>query len=168
MKQIGLIYGSDGGRTKYVSERLANIIGLDYVELIDVSTTFAEQISSFDKLIFASSTWGEGDLQSDWEDFEEKLDEINFSNKTIALLGLGDQKKYGNTFVNAIFLLYGKVKDANVVGQTSTDGYDYKESNSVIDGKFIGLVIDEDNQDDLTQARLEKWVEQIKDDFGIK
>ena len=168
MKQIGLIYGSDGGMTKDVSERLADIIGEEYVELIDVSTSSAEQISSFDKLIFASSTWGEGDLQSDWEDFEETLDEIDFSNKTVALLGLGDQESYADTFAEAISLLYEKVKDAKVVGQTSIDGYYCEGSNSIIDGKFIGLVIDDENQDDLTQDRLEKWVEQIKDDFGIK
>ncbi len=167
MKNIGLVYGSDGGMTKDVCERLVNIIGEEYVELIDVSTSSAKQISSFDKLIFASSTWGEGDLQSDWEDFEVILDEIDFSNKTIALLGLGDQEGYGDTFAEAISLLYKKVKDAKIIGHTSTDGYDYEESNSVMDGKFIGLVIDEENQDDLTQDRLEKWVKQIKGDFDI-
>ena len=167
MKNIGLVYGSDGGMTKDVCERLVDIIGEEYVELIDVSTSSAKQISSFDKLIFASSTWGEGDLQSDWEDFEVILDEIDFSNKTIALLGLGDQEGYGDTFAEAISLLYKKVKDAKIIGHTSTDGYDYEESNSVMDGKFIGLVIDEENQDDLTQDRLEKWVKQIKGDFDI-
>ena len=32
---------------------------------------------------------------------------------------------------------------------------------------FLGLVIDEDNQDDLTDERLEAWANQIKADLGL-
>jgi len=53
------------------------------------------------------------------------------------------------------------------VGQTSTDGYDFEESLAVVDDMFLGLVIDEDNQDDLTDERLESWANQIKGDLGL-
>ncbi|MDR3163341.1 MAG: flavodoxin, partial [Helicobacteraceae bacterium] len=33
------------------------------------------------------------------------------------------------------------------------------------DGKFVGLIIDEDNQSDLTSSRVEQWVESIKQAF---
>ncbi|MCQ2768439.1 flavodoxin, partial [Helicobacter pylori] len=31
---------------------------------------------------------------------------------------------------------------------------------------FVGLVIDEDNQDDLTDGRISKWVAEIKGSFA--
>jgi flavodoxin I len=167
MSNIGIIYGSDTGHTEDVVNRLADVLGTNNIDLIEVSNTSVEQISSYDKLIFATSTWGDGDLQSDWEDFESNLDEVDFSNKTVALLGLGDQEGYEDTFCNGMSLLYDKIKACHLVGQTSTEGYNFEESTSVVDGKFLGLVIDEDNQDDLTDERLENWAEQIKGDFGI-
>ncbi len=167
MNKIGLIYGSDAGATQDVCERLVNILGKDNVDLIDVSKSSTDEISAYNNLILASSTWGAGDLQSDWEDFEDKLDKIDFTGKTIAILGLGDQDGYPDTFAEAITLLYDKVKTGNIIGQTSTEGYKYDESTAVVDDKFLGLVIDEDNQDDLTDDRLASWALQIKSDLGL-
>ena len=167
MNKIGLIYGSDGGNTEDVVNRLAKLLGEDNIDIVEVSNTSSQEISSYEKLILASSTWGEGDLQSDWEDFESNLDDVNFKGKTVALLGLGDQDGYGDSFCEAMALLYDKVKEAKVIGQTSTNGYDFDSSNAVIDNKFLGLAIDEDNQDDLTDERLEAWTEQIKGDLGL-
>lgn len=167
MSKVGLIYGSDGGMTEDVCKRLVKILGEDNIDLIEVLNTSTDEVSSYEKLILASSTWGSGDLQSDWEDFEDNLDEIDFSGKTVALLGLGDQDGYGDTFAESLHLLHEKVKDATIIGQTSTDGYDYEESLAVVDDMFLGLVIDEDNQDDLTNERLEAWANQIKADLGL-
>ncbi len=167
MSKVALIFGSDTGNTEDVAKRLTEMLGEDNIDLIEVTQSSVEQISSYDKLILATSTWGSGDLQADWEDFEDKLEEIDFSNKTVALLGLGDQDTYEDTFCDAMALLYDKVKDANVIGFTSTQGYSYEDSTAIIDGKFMGLVIDEDNQDDLTETRLLDWAEQIKPDLGL-
>ena len=136
MSKIGLIYGSDGGMTEDVCKRLVKILGEDNIDLIEVQNSSTDEVSSYDKLILASSTWGSGDLQSDWEDFEDNLDEIDFSGKTVALLGLGDQDGYGDTFAESLYLLHEKVKAANVIGQTSTEGYDYEESLAVVDDMF--------------------------------
>lgn len=161
MKKIGMIYGSDGGYTENVCERLSKLFGEDRVDLIEVVDTSVDQISSYDNLIFASSTWHSGNLQDDWNDFCDKLDEINFSNKTIGLVALGDQDGYSSTFCDSLGIFYEKVKDGKVVGLTSTDNYDFDESIGVVDGKFLGLCIDEDNQDKLTDERLENWHKEI-------
>ena len=167
MNEIGIIYGSDTGNTEDVVKRLSTLLGAEKSDLIDVSNTNVDEISSYNKLILASSTWGDGDLQADWEDFETKLEEIDFKDKTVALIGLGDQEGYEDTFCNSMSLLYAKVSEAKIIGQTSIEGYEFSESDSVVDGQFVGLAIDEMNQDDLTQERLEKWVEQIKGDLGL-
>jgi len=164
MEKIGLFYGSDTGNTEEIVEKIKNSFSKE-VQLHNIAESSKEDMQQYDKLILASSTWGAGDLQSDWEDFEENLKEIDFSNKTIALVGLGDQESYDDTFCNALGHLYEYTKDGNIVGKTDTDGYDFEESMAVVDGKFVGLVIDEDNQSDLTDQRIENWVKQIEDKF---
>ena len=45
---------------------------------------------------------------------------------------------------------------------TSTDGYDHSSSKAERDGKFIGLMCDEDNQYDVSEARAKDWVVQLQ------
>lgn len=161
---IGIIYGSSMGNTEAVANSIAELLE---AEVLNVADTDAETINGFDKLILGTSTWGSGDLQDDWDAFD--LDEIDFNGKTVALFGLGDQESYPDEFCDALITLYNKAKDggANIVGSWGTDGYEFDESQSVgEDGKFVGLIIDADNQDDLTQERVEAWVEQIKPNFS--
>ena len=164
MNKIGLFFGSDTGATEEIAESIKSVFSSEIV-LHDISKASKEDIEQYDKLILASSTWGDGDLQSDWEDFESNLDEIDFSSKTIALVGVGDQDGYADTFCNALGHLYGHVKDGNVVGFTSTEGYEFDESIAVIDDQFVGLVLDEDNQSELTKDRIESWVKDIEQYF---
>jgi len=53
------------------------------------------------------------------------------------------------------------------VGYRPIDGYDFNESKAVVDGKFLGLAIDEDNQSDLTESRIKSWVSQLKREFSL-
>ena len=53
-------------------------------------------------------------------------------------------------------------KGAEIVGATSTDGYDHADSKSIIDGKFVGMPFDEDNQYDMSEDRAKSWIEQCK------
>jgi flavodoxin I len=46
-----------------------------------------------------------------------------------------------------------------------TDGYDFKKSKAVRDGKFLGLVIDVENQDHLSDKRVKAWVAQLQKEF---
>jgi len=49
-------------------------------------------------------------------------------------------------------------------GLTSTDGYEHTESKAEVDGKFVGLMCDEDNQYDLSDDRAKAWVAQLKEE----
>ena len=51
---------------------------------------------------------------------------------------------------------------ATVVGQVSTDGYSFDDSEAVVDGQFVGLALDDVNEDDKTEARIDAWIEQIQ------
>lgn len=167
MKNIGLIYATEGGNTENVCKRLVELLGDTNVDMIEVGNISKEEFESYGNLILASSTSGVGELQPDWDDLIDSFDDIDFSSKTIALIGLGDQDSYPDSFCGGISFFYEKLQDSNIIGQTSTEGYEFEESDSVVDGEFVGLVIDEVNQEELTDERLAKWSEQIKEGFKL-
>jgi flavodoxin I len=162
---IGIFYGSSTGNTKDVSEKLQAALGGDLHNITDAD---ADTLAGYDYLVFATSTWGAGDLQDDWEDFFPTLDDVDFSGKKVAIMGLGDQENYGDTFVDGMAILAEKVEEqgGEVVGYTSTEGYTYDNSEAEKDGRFIGLVIDEDSQSGQTDARIKKWVSDLKTTFA--
>ena len=71
---------------------------------------------------------------------------------------------FGDTFVDGIGTIYEEIKDMgiNLVGKTSTDGHSFSGSKAVVDDEFVGLVIDENNQSELTDERINAWVEKVK------
>jgi len=169
MTKIGLFWGSDTGNTETVAGLIAESIGNDNVDLIDVSAASKADMEKYRYLILGTPTWYDGELQSDWASFLPNMDEIDFSKKTVALFGLGDQFGYSEYFLNGMGELYDKLieRSAKVVGQWPTDGYEFDESTAVRDGMFVGLALDQDNQQDKTEERIKKWVEQVKPEFGL-
>jgi flavodoxin I len=164
MMSIGIFYGSSTGNTKDVATQLQETLGGDLHNIADVD---AETLAEYGYLVLAASTWGAGDLQDDWEDFLPSLDEVDFSGKKVALLGLGDQENYGDTFADGIAILAEKVEENGgvIVGLTSTEGYTYDNSAAERDGRFVGLVIDEDSQSGLTAERIKAWTAELKAAF---
>lgn len=162
---IGIIFGSSMGNTEAAANFLSENLGLDN-KVLNVSEASPSDLNGFDKLILGSSTWGSGDLQDDWDAFD--FDALEVSGKTIALFGMGDSSSYSDTYCNAMGLLYKKLssKGAKIVGSVSTDGYNFDESEAVVDGKFVGLALDADNQDDETEPRIKAWIEVIKPHFA--
>ena len=166
MNKIGLFYGSTSGRTKGIVDEIEFDLR-DEVTIYNVADGI-EAISDFDNLILAVPTYGVGELQKDWEDAFEDFKKIDFSNKVVALVGVGNQTTFGESFIGALVLLYEAVtaNGGKIIGLTSTDGYHYEECEAIIDGKFMGLALDEDNQDDMTPDRIFDWLEDIKPLFN--
>ncbi|MBP1641065.1 MAG: nifF [Bacteroidetes bacterium] len=167
MKKIALIYGSTTDNTKWIAERIAAKLSAYEVDLIDVARLKAEQLAQYYNLILGTSTWGAGDIQNDWESFLPKLKDVNLSGKVVALFGLGDSYSYADTFVDGMAQLYEAVKDrgCTVVGAVSPDGYVHASSNAVVDGNFVGLPLDQDNESDRTDARIDGWLSEIESLF---
>ena len=46
--------------------------------------------------------------------------------------------------------------------RVSTDGYSYSSSISVVDGCFVGLALDEVNESDKTDGRIDAWVADLR------
>ena len=155
-----VVYGSSTGTCQSIAEKIANKLGVD---AIDVQNLDADIVANHQNLILGTSTWGAGELQDDWYDGLKILQAANLTGKTIALFGCGDAESYGDTFVGGIGELYNGIKDsgARFIGAVATDGYHFTESEAVIDGQFIGLPLDDVNEDDMTDERIDSWVAAI-------
>ncbi len=169
MKTIGVFYGSSSGNTQSAAETIAKKLGVDKSNLFDVGSVKADKFAEYDILLLGSSTWGSGDLQDDWEGLASQLGKQNLSGKTVALFGTGDSSSYSDTFCDAIGLLAEEVEKAGatLVGSVDTSGYSFDDSRAVKDGKFCGLALDIDNEDEQTEGRISKWLEQVKSEAGI-
>ena len=167
MKTIGIFYGSSTGNTGDAAEAIKKELGNDIAEVFDVTDVKAEDLNNFSNIILGTSTWGAGDLQDDFEDFLDGIDSIDLSGKTVALFGMGDQESHGETYIDGLAEVYKKVieKGATVVGTTSSEGYEHESSEAEINGNFVGLALDEDNQSELTEERISNWVKDLKDKF---
>ncbi len=160
MKTV-LVYGSTLGNCKIGADLIAKTLG--DTELHEVSRFTFGKLPEADLFIFGGSTWGSGDLQDDWDLKIESLRSANLTGKKVALFGTGDQVGYSDTFCDAVGELYDAVTaaGAEVVGTWSTDDYQFTDSKAVRNGRFVGLILDEDNQYDLTNVRIAKWCSQI-------
>ncbi|HEY9712667.1 MAG TPA: flavodoxin domain-containing protein, partial [Chroococcales cyanobacterium] len=118
-----------------------------------------------DFMVLGGSTWGDGELSDDWADYLPKLDQIDFTGKKVALFALGDQVGYSYNFVSAMKILYDKVRERGgeiVASDITTEGFEYDHSEAIVDGKFVGLVVDEVNEPDLTPARIQQWANEVR------
>ena len=155
-----VVYGSSTGTCEAIAEKIAQKLGCEAINVQDLT---ADVVKNNQNLILGTSTWGAGELQDDWYDGLKVLQGADLSSKTIALFGCGDCESYGDTFVGGIGELYKGIKasGARFVGAVDTDGYTFDDSEAVIDGKFIGLPLDDVNEDDKTDTRIDAWIAEI-------
>ena len=162
---VTIVYGSSTLNTEFVSQRLQREFGEEEAKLVNVREADAAELQEAENLILATSSWGSGSLQDDWELFFPKLDQVDLSGKRVALLGLGDQENYPDSFCDALKHLAEKVRErgGELVGRTSTEGYTFSRSRAQEEeGTFVGLIIDEDNQADKTDERLHTWAIRLR------
>lgn len=161
MSKIAIVYGSSTGATEAVAEKIQALF--DDATLFNAESVSIDDLKPYDFLIFGASTTGVGDLQDDWEVLLPKVEKMDFTGKKVALFSLGDSASFSTSFAGAMYYIYKALKGkVEIVGSVSTDGYTFDESDAVIDGRFIGLALDEDNEYNETDARLTAWVEDLK------
>ncbi len=167
MKSIGIFYGSTYGMTESAAKLIKEAFGkAATVDVYNLKNSVVDDMKKYDNLIFGTSAWGIGEMQDDWERFIDEFEDFDFTGKKVALFGLGDQAEYPESFVDGLGTLYCRLPDKSVVvGQWPTKGYDYYFSLADIDGKFVGLVLDQHNEKEKSPQRIQQWVEQLKKEF---
>lgn len=178
MSRIGLFFASSTGNTRRIAKVIKKRFDDDTMaDALNVNKASSELVAGYTHLIFGTSTLGGGQLPGlstdcmggGWEEFLPELADVDFSGKTVALFGLGDQAKYPDEFVDALGIIYEFVtlRGAKVVGRWPAEDYDFISSKALVDDEFIGLVLDQENQKIQTDARLESWLKLISPEFGL-
>lgn len=172
MSQIGIFFGTDTGTTRMMAKKLAKKLGDAAAKPVNINRASLDDLLKYDALILGTPTYGEGELPGvdngvdagSWQEWASELADADFSGKTIAIFGLGDQQRHPDHFADGLYHLYRLFEDsgANLIGQWSTEGYTFHASRSAVEGQFLGLVIDNSSQNPLTEGRLDQWLEEIK------
>lgn len=163
--KIGLFYGSSTCYTEMAAEKIRDILGESLVDLHNVKDVAAQKMEEYDILILGIPTWDFGEIQEDWDAVWAQLPTLRLNGKIVALYGMGDQLGYGEWFLDALGMLHQQLLPLGVrfVGYWPIVGYEFTSLKPLAaDGAhFVGLALDEVNQYDLSDERLQQWCEQI-------
>lgn len=166
MKKIGIFYGSSTGTCEDLAIRIASKLGISKADVHSADKLTSDLVNSYEVLLLGTSTWGDGELQDDWYDAIKTLKSTNLSGKAVALFGCGDSESYCDTYCDGMGILYEDLKDSGCTflgNRVSTEGYSFSSSIAVENGSFVGLALDEVNESDKTDARIDDWIASFKD-----
>lgn len=170
--KIGLFYGSTTCYTEIAAEKIQTVIGEDLVELNNIKDISLKSCLKYDLIILGISTWDYGQLQEDWESIWLDINTLDLKGKIVALYGMGDQVGYTDWFQDALGMLHEQVvaQGAQLIGYWPVQGYEFVASKALTNDEnyFVGLSLDEDNQYELSEKRIEQWCEQILIEYSEK
>ena len=173
MSKIGIFFGTDTGSTRLVAKKIYSILGEELADKPkNINRTSPSELLQYDALILGTPSYGVGDLpgqsvgcqEANWAEFVPYLDGCDLSGKRVALFGLGHQERYASRFASSLIKLYQVFYGygADIIGRWNTEGYQFEHSDAIIDGQFVGLVLDQRGQPHLTEERIKTWLAQVK------
>ena len=174
MKKIALFYWPKGGNVESCATRIYKKFDAGTAEIHSINEIGHINPEDFDLIIVGGSTvgaivWEKADDNNLWFDFFAKCSTADLKNKPFAIFGLGDQVLYPENFVDGMMLIKKEFdgNGARLIGKWPVEGYKFTGSEALDEDEkmFVGLALDEDNQEELTDQRIEKWVKQIKEEL---
>ena len=155
MKKIGIFYAAKADKTSWVAEKIQKEFGTS-AESVAIENAWQNDFEAYDNFIVGASTWFDGELPTYWDELLPELRTLQLKGKKVAIFGLGDQVKYPENFADGVGLLAEVFENdgATLVGFTSIDGYSFERSRALKGDKWCGLVIDIENQSEMTDKRI--------------
>jgi len=173
MKKIALMFWPEEGNVDETGEKIAARFGENEIIKLSIIHTTKEILKEYDNWIVGGSTvgshvWEDADDSNKWHGFFKMLDEIDTTGKVVAFYGLGDQILYPHHFVDGLGVFQEEFEKRNIkiVGQWSAEGYNFSDSEGISNGYFFGLALDQDQQRELSDERIDRWLEIIKKEFN--
>ena len=174
MKKLAIIYWPKGGSVEHVANIIKEKLTDFTVSFFCVEDMNVDQLREYDAFIFGGSTvgadyWSNKETEMDWRPFFAEMEKkaVSLKGKKGALFGLGNQVLYPDNFVDDMMYMKKKLEAAGlqIIGETSTEGYDFSESKAVVDDKFVGLALDEDSESELTRLRIDTWISVVSEEL---
>lgn len=167
--KLGIIYWPIGGNVESIAKKIQLKIDQAESDIYDILSIDSTDLVNCNFLIIGGSTvgaetWQEAEGNNKWHLFFKKLEKINLKNKFIALYGLGNQILYPNHFVDNMMSIKKELEKhgVKIIGKWPIKDYNFSESAAVEGDYFCGLALDEENQPELTDIRIENWLIQLK------
>jgi len=170
MATVGLFFGSDTGNTEAVAQMIQKELGKHLIDVKDIAKSSKKNIAEYDLLLFGIPTWYYGEAQCDWDDFFPEFEQIDFTDKLVAIFGCGDQEDYAEYFLDAMGMVRDIVEARGgiIIGHWPTESYHFEASKGLADSShFVGLGIDEDRQPELTKERVTAWCAQLREEMML-
>jgi len=166
--EVGLFFSTSTGNTEAAADWISQKFGGDISDPTDIGEIDVSDLEGYSSLIVGAPTWNtgadEGRSGTAWDEVIDEIKDLDLSGKKVAVFGCGDSAGYGDNFCDAIEEMHSTFAQAGakMLGQVDASGYSHAESKSEKDGKFLGLPLDQDNEDDQTEDRVSNWVAQLK------
>ena len=154
MKKIGIFYAAKADKTSWVAEKIQKEFGAS-AESVAIENAWQNDFEAYDNFIVGASTWFDGELPTYWDELLPELRTLQLKGKKVAIFGLGDQVKYPENFADGVGLL------AEVFENDGATLVGFKGD------KWCGLVIDIENQSEMTDKRIKDWCRQVKKEFEV-
>ncbi len=174
MKKTALFYWPVKGNVDICARKIKDQFQEDSIDMDTIKKVGNYNLADYDLIIVGGSTvgadhWEKASKNNLWFDFFERFESKIMKDKPVAIFGLGDQILYPDHFVDGMKIIKDEVEEcgARLVGRWPTEGYDFTGSDSVENNKFLGLALDHDHQEELTDARIKKWVSQLKTEANL-
>lgn len=173
MKKIALIYWPKKGNTEKAAQKIYSRFDESQVDIFTIKYFNTAEFALYDAFIIGAPTTGADNwteaYKSIWTDFFLRLSKADIKGKPFAIFGLGDQILYPYNFVDGMMDIKTEFEKngAKHIGSWPVEGYEFRESESIEGGKFVGLALDEDQQPELTDSRIDEWTSMLKKELGI-
>lgn len=171
MSKIALLYAPKGGSVEIAAHRVERLYDSSDLDVIEISNYNVKNLVNYEHFILGCSTvgaesWEDADSNNEWDRFFHEIEEqkISLEGKKVAIFGLGNQVLYPDHFVDAMMILKNESEKygAEIIGYWPTKGYDFTDSDALEGDKFVGLALDEDNEDELSDQRISEWLKIVK------
>jgi flavodoxin I len=168
MKKTALFYWPVKGNVEICAKKIKDQFQDESIDMDTIKKVGQYNLADYDLIIVGGSTvgadhWEKASKNNLWFDFFRKFDHEVMKDKPVAIFGLGDQILYPDHFVDGMKIIKDEIDEcgAKLVGRWPTEGYEFTGSDSIEENKFLGLALDHDHQEELTDSRIEKWVKQL-------
>ncbi|MCH4886543.1 flavodoxin [Acidaminobacter sp. JC074] len=114
--KVLIAYGSTTGTTENVAGIIKNHLNHE-TQVMNISNLKADDVKAADTILLGSSTWGYGELQDDFADYMDQIDEATYRDKNVAVFGCGDADGFADVFCEAVNIITEKLESvgANLV-----------------------------------------------------
>ena len=174
MNTIGMFFGTETGTTRLIAKKMQKKLGDEICDKpVNVNRIEPAEMLKYDALILGTPSYGEGEIpgngvsgcfEPNWAEFFAKMPAApDFSGKRIAFFALGAQERYADRFCSSLLPLVEKFKGwgAEVIGDWPNQGYRFEQSAALVDGRFLGLIIDQRTQGMFTEERIDTWLAEV-------